>query len=99
MNEIHADSTSNTATLVPDDSSLQEKSYNTIIKPLKVVKQRRPHQRLIKTLREAYNRLLSKHQKLEKEYNKKSSLIEGVEDLLTSIKALIEAEKDETTYA
>ena len=60
MNEIHADSTSNTATLVPDDSSLQEKSYNTIIKPLKVVKKRRPHQRLIKTLREAYNRLLSK---------------------------------------
>ena len=56
MNEIHADSTSNTATLVPDGSSLQEKSYNTIIKPLKVVKQRRPqppprraHQRIIKT--------------------------------------------------
>ena len=56
MNEIHADSTSNTATLVRDDSSLQEKSYNTIIKPLKVVKQRRPqppprraHQRIIKT--------------------------------------------------
>ena len=51
MNEIHADSTSNTATLVRDDSSLQEKSYNTIIKPLKVVSNvdlSRVHDALIK---------------------------------------------------
>ena len=43
---------------------------------------------------------LQKHQKLEKEYNKKCSLLEGVEDCLPSNKrALIEAEKVETTYA
>ena len=91
---------SNANTMIENDKA---QSPGNIIKPVanKPLKarskrrrpepqRRRKHQRIIKTLREAYRRQCNKYQELEIKYNNKSNKLQDDEDLLPSLKGLVE---------